>query len=55
VPRGVGFLSVREGLRLRIRWVQEMQTAMVREIAAGWTRTAWSAERRKTACCAGGR
>ncbi|WP_435130910.1 PEP/pyruvate-binding domain-containing protein [Actinacidiphila sp. bgisy144] len=32
VPRGVGFLSVREGLRLRIRWVQEMQAAMVREI-----------------------
>ncbi|WP_433893109.1 PEP/pyruvate-binding domain-containing protein [Streptomyces sp. CA-111067] len=32
VPRGVGFLSVREGLRLRARWVQEMQTAMVREV-----------------------
>ncbi|WP_329364107.1 PEP-utilizing enzyme [Streptomyces sp. NBC_00669] len=34
VPRGVGFLSVREGLRLRIRWVQEMQTSMVREIGS---------------------
>ncbi|SEG92872.1 pyruvate, water dikinase [Actinacidiphila yanglinensis] len=34
VPRGVGFLSVREGLRLRIRWVQEMQTSMVREMGS---------------------
>ncbi|SDP06308.1 PEP/pyruvate-binding domain-containing protein [Actinacidiphila guanduensis] len=32
VPRGIGFLSVREGLRLRIRWVQEMQARMVREM-----------------------
>ncbi|WP_371661857.1 PEP/pyruvate-binding domain-containing protein [Streptomyces sp. NBC_00280] len=30
-PRGVGALPVREGLRLRIRWVQEMQAQMVRE------------------------
>ncbi|WKX69064.1 PEP/pyruvate-binding domain-containing protein [Streptomyces sp. XD-27] len=34
VPRGVGALPVREGLRLRIRWVQEMQAEMVRELAA---------------------
>ncbi|WP_331766840.1 PEP/pyruvate-binding domain-containing protein [Embleya sp. NBC_00896] len=33
VPRGVGTLPVREGLRLRIRWVQEMQVGMVREFA----------------------
>ncbi|MFI6585330.1 PEP/pyruvate-binding domain-containing protein [Embleya sp. NPDC050493] len=33
-PRGVGTLPVREGLRLRIRWVQEMQAGMVREFAA---------------------
>lgn len=33
VPRGTGALPVREGLRLRVRWVQEMQTSMVREIA----------------------
>ncbi|WP_419993275.1 PEP/pyruvate-binding domain-containing protein [Streptomyces boninensis] len=33
VARGVGRLPVREGLRLRIRWVQEMQAAMVREVA----------------------
>ncbi|MFI7501563.1 PEP/pyruvate-binding domain-containing protein [Streptomyces sp. NPDC049687] len=32
-PRGVGTLPVREGLRLRIRWVQEMQAQMVRELA----------------------
>lgn len=32
VPRGVGALPVREGLRLRIRWVQEMQAQMVREM-----------------------
>lgn len=32
-PRGVGALPVREGLRLRIRWVQEMQAQMVREFA----------------------
>lgn len=32
VPRGVGALPVREGLRLRIRWVQEMQARMVREL-----------------------
>lgn len=32
-PRGVGALPVREGLRLRIRWVQEMQAQMVRELA----------------------
>ncbi|MFE9443518.1 PEP/pyruvate-binding domain-containing protein [Streptomyces sp. NPDC006602] len=31
-PRGVGALPVREGLRLRIRWVQEMQAQMVREM-----------------------
>lgn len=30
---GVGALPVREGLRLRIRWVQEMQAQMVRELA----------------------
>ncbi|MGX9889384.1 PEP/pyruvate-binding domain-containing protein [Streptomyces sp. NPDC002276] len=34
VPRGVGALPVREGLRLRIRWVQEMQAQMMRELAA---------------------
>ncbi|MEV5910566.1 PEP/pyruvate-binding domain-containing protein [Streptomyces chartreusis] len=33
LPRGVGALPVREGLRLRIRWVQEMQAQMVRELA----------------------
>ncbi|WP_155057506.1 PEP/pyruvate-binding domain-containing protein [Streptomyces blattellae] len=33
MPRGVGALPVREGLRLRIRWVQEMQAQMVRELA----------------------
>ncbi|MDX3733404.1 PEP/pyruvate-binding domain-containing protein [Streptomyces caniscabiei] len=32
-PRGVGALPVREGLRLRIRWVQEMQAQLVRELA----------------------
>ncbi|WP_260867799.1 PEP/pyruvate-binding domain-containing protein [Streptomyces sp. SAJ15] len=32
VPHGVGSLPVREGLRLRIRWVQEMQAEMVREL-----------------------
>ncbi|MEU7029222.1 PEP-utilizing enzyme [Streptomyces sp. NPDC046275] len=30
---GVGALPVREGLRLRIRWVQEMQARMLRELA----------------------
>ncbi|MEV6110376.1 PEP/pyruvate-binding domain-containing protein [Streptomyces sp. NPDC051940] len=39
VPRGVGSLPPREGLRLRIRWVQEMQAGMVREIAHRMTRT----------------
>ncbi|NEA98647.1 PEP/pyruvate-binding domain-containing protein [Streptomyces sp. SID13726] len=33
LPRGVGALPVREGLRLRVRWVQEMQARMVRELA----------------------
>ncbi|MFI9615809.1 PEP/pyruvate-binding domain-containing protein [Streptomyces sp. NPDC052023] len=33
LPRGVGALTSREGLRLRIRWVQEMQARMVRELA----------------------
>lgn len=33
LPRGVGALPVREGLRLRIRWVQEMQAQMLRELA----------------------
>ncbi|WP_416968022.1 PEP/pyruvate-binding domain-containing protein [Streptomyces sp. 4F14] len=33
LPRGVGALPVREGLRLRIRWVQEMQAQAVRELA----------------------
>ncbi|WJV50389.1 PEP/pyruvate-binding domain-containing protein [Streptomyces flavofungini] len=37
VPRGTAALPAREGLRLRIRWVQEMQTAMVREIALRFT------------------
>ncbi|MDX3382403.1 PEP/pyruvate-binding domain-containing protein [Streptomyces niveiscabiei] len=32
-PRGVGALPVREGLRLRIRWVQEMQARMVQEMS----------------------
>lgn len=35
-PRGVGALPPREGLRLRIRWVQEMQARVVRECAARW-------------------
>jgi pyruvate,water dikinase len=34
LARGAGFLSLREGLRLRIRWVQEMQAAMVRELGS---------------------
>lgn len=34
LPRGVGALPVREGLRLRIRWVQEMQSRVVGELAA---------------------
>ncbi|WP_431045499.1 PEP/pyruvate-binding domain-containing protein [Streptomyces sp. P1-3] len=34
VPHGVGALPVREGLRLRIRWVQEMQAGMIRELSA---------------------
>ncbi|WP_351236277.1 PEP/pyruvate-binding domain-containing protein [Streptomyces sp. NPDC002133] len=33
LPRGAGALPVREGLRLRVRWVQEMQAQMVRELA----------------------
>ncbi|MDT0343061.1 PEP/pyruvate-binding domain-containing protein [Streptomyces litchfieldiae] len=33
-PHGVGALPPREGLRLRIRWVQEMQARLVRECAA---------------------
>ncbi|MCI3928935.1 PEP/pyruvate-binding domain-containing protein [Streptomyces sp. AN091965] len=33
VPRGTAVLPAREGLRLRVRWVQEMQTSMVRELA----------------------
>ncbi|WP_344387244.1 PEP/pyruvate-binding domain-containing protein [Streptomyces vastus] len=33
-PRGVEALPAREGLRLRIRWVQEMQASLVREYAA---------------------
>jgi rifampicin phosphotransferase len=49
VPRGVGFLSVREGLRLRIRWVQEMQAAMVREIGARMDPHCLVGERRKIA------
>ncbi|WP_228081367.1 PEP/pyruvate-binding domain-containing protein [Streptomyces profundus] len=35
-PRGVGALPPREGLRLRSRWVQEMQARVVRECAARW-------------------
>jgi hypothetical protein len=31
--RGVGALPVREGLRLRVRWVQEMQASLIREFA----------------------
>ncbi|WTW99759.1 PEP-utilizing enzyme [Streptomycetaceae bacterium NBC_01309] len=34
VPRGVSSLPVREGLRLRIRWVQEMQAGMIRAFGA---------------------
>ncbi|MFJ2635622.1 PEP/pyruvate-binding domain-containing protein [Streptomyces sp. NPDC087422] len=49
VPRGVGFLSVREGLRLRIRWVQEMQAAMVREIGTRMDAYCLVGERRKIA------
>lgn len=37
VPRGVAALPVREGLRLRIRWVQEMQAVMARAYAARLT------------------
>ncbi|WP_051852910.1 PEP/pyruvate-binding domain-containing protein [Streptomyces aureocirculatus] len=37
VPRGTGALPAREGLRLRVRWVQEMQAGMVHEIAARLT------------------
>ncbi|MBJ3810762.1 hypothetical protein JGB26_33915 [Streptomyces flavofungini] len=37
VPRGTAALPPREGLRLRIRWVQEMQASMVREIAHRFT------------------
>lgn len=33
LPRGVDTLPVREGLRLRIRWVQEMQVRMLGELA----------------------
>ncbi|MGK5531926.1 PEP/pyruvate-binding domain-containing protein [Streptomyces sp. URMC 129] len=36
-PRGVGALPTREALRLRIRWVQEMQARLVREFAARLT------------------
>ncbi|WP_329137197.1 PEP-utilizing enzyme [Streptomyces sp. NBC_01476] len=49
VPRGVGFLSVREGLRLRVRWVQEMQTAMVRELGTRMDSHCLVGERRKIA------
>ncbi|WP_067226657.1 PEP/pyruvate-binding domain-containing protein [Streptomyces sp. NBRC 109706] len=35
-PRGVAALPPREGLRLRSRWVQEMQARLVRECAARW-------------------
>ncbi|WP_053171262.1 PEP/pyruvate-binding domain-containing protein [Streptomyces sp. SBT349] len=31
---GTGVLSPREALRLRVRWVQELQVALVREVAA---------------------
>jgi pyruvate,water dikinase len=34
VPRGIAALPVREGLRLRIRWVQQMQAEMITELAA---------------------
>ncbi|MFE6402133.1 PEP/pyruvate-binding domain-containing protein [Streptomyces alboflavus] len=37
VPRGTAALPAREGLRLRVRWVQEMQAAMVRETARRFT------------------
>ncbi|MFD0415997.1 PEP/pyruvate-binding domain-containing protein [Streptomyces sp. NPDC127108] len=37
VPRGTAALPAREGLRLRVRWVQEMQAAMVHEIAQRFT------------------
>ncbi|SDN71610.1 PEP/pyruvate-binding domain-containing protein [Streptomyces wuyuanensis] len=33
LPRGVGVLPAREGLRLRIRWVQEMQVRMLAQLA----------------------
>jgi pyruvate,water dikinase len=49
VPRGVGFLSVREGLRLRVRWVQEMQAAVVREIGSRMDAHCLAGERRKIA------
>jgi pyruvate,water dikinase len=34
VPHGIASLPVREALRLRIRWVQEMQAGMIRAVAA---------------------
>ncbi|MEW2522749.1 PEP/pyruvate-binding domain-containing protein [Actinacidiphila alni] len=49
VPRGVGFLGVREGLRLRIRWVQEMQATMVREVGTRMDAHCLVGERRKIA------
>lgn len=38
IPRGVESLPVREGLRLRVRWVQEMQATMIRELAGRLSR-----------------
>ncbi|MGP3982134.1 PEP/pyruvate-binding domain-containing protein [Streptomyces sp. KR80] len=39
LPRGVGALPLREGLRLRIRWVQEMQSRVMWELAERMVRT----------------
>ncbi|MEU8675409.1 PEP/pyruvate-binding domain-containing protein [Streptomyces sp. NPDC048560] len=49
VPRGVASLSLREGLRLRIRWVQEMQSAMVAEIGNRMDQHHLAGERHKIA------
>ncbi|MGP4112147.1 PEP/pyruvate-binding domain-containing protein [Streptomyces sp. 4N509B] len=40
-PRGLSSLSVREGLRLRIRWVQEMQVRLVRATADRLAAEGW--------------
>ncbi|WP_344289559.1 PEP/pyruvate-binding domain-containing protein, partial [Streptomyces synnematoformans] len=49
VPHGVGALPVREGLRLRIRWVQEMQSRVVAELGERLAAAAALAEARRVA------